>query len=143
NITNELRYGREVQDNVRQASVIRIGNLLENAGHTVNIRRSVPFARIMERPDIIEVGRVGSQSDTALLMGFLLLRLTAEIERRPRAERRKYLMVVEEAHRLMADIPTSSATDNRSANPQAAAGEDFSNMLAEIRGFDVGVIIAE
>src|SRR5690606_8397767 len=89
------------------------------------------------------VGRVGSQMDTALLMGFLLLRLTAEIERRPRAERQKYLMVVEEAHRLMSDTPTSNTTDSRSANPQAAAGEDFSNMLAEIRGFDVGVIIAE
>ena len=37
-ITNELHYGREVQDNVRQASVIRIGDLLENAGHSVNVR---------------------------------------------------------------------------------------------------------
>jgi len=142
-ITNELRYGREVQDNVRQASVIRIGDLLENAGHAVNVRQSMPLSQIMERPTIIEVGRVGSQLDTALLMGFLLLRLTAEIERRPRAERNPYLMVVEEAHRLMSDTPINSTMDNRSANPQAAAGEDFSNMLAEIRGFDVGVIIAE
>lgn len=144
-ITNELRYGREVQDNVRQASVIRIGDLLENAGHAVNVRRSIPFSQIMQRPTIIEVGRVGSQMDTALLMGFLLLRLTAEIERRPRNERQPYIMVVEEAHRLMSDTPTVGGTgaDNRFANPQAAAGEDFSNMLAEIRGFNVGVIIAE
>lgn len=144
-ITNELRYGREVQDNVRQASVIRIGDLLENAGHAVNVRRSMPFSQIMQRPTIIEVGRVGSQMDTALLMGFLLLRLTAEIERRPRSQRQPYIMVVEEAHRLMSDASTvaSSSGDNRFANPQAAAGEDFSNMLAEIRGFDVGIIIAE
>ena len=97
----------------------------------------------MERPTIIEVGRVGSQMDTALLMGFLLLRLTAEIERRPRAERRKYVVVVEEAHRLMSESHTGRTNESGSADPKSAAGEDFSNMLAEIRGFDVGVLIAE
>jgi len=141
-VTSELRYGRETQDSVRQASVIRIGDLLENAGHAVNVRESMSISKIMQYPTVFEVGRVGSTEDTALLMGFLLLRLTAEIERRPREGNQRYVMVVEEAHRLMTDAH-AGRNAGIVADPRQMAGEDFSNVLAEIRGFDVGVMIAE
>jgi hypothetical protein len=139
-ITESLRYGREVQDNVRQASVIRIGDLLENAGHVVNVRQSLPLSKILEQPTVMEIGRVGSPQDTTLLMGFLLMRFAEEIERNPRPEHRPHVTVVEEAHRLMAEVGPSvgSAADSR-----ASAGEDFSNILAEVRGHGEGLIIAE
>ena len=106
-ITNELNYGREVQDNVRQASVIRIGDLLENAGYVVNVRESMPISRIMQYPTVMEIGRVGSMADTALLMGFLLMRLAGEIERNPRPRHMPHITVVEEAHRLMSEVSTN------------------------------------
>lgn len=136
-IADGLEYGREVKDNVRQASVIRIGDLLENAGHVVNVRSSMPLRTIMDRPTVMEIGRVGSMQDTSLLMGFLLMRFAEELERHRRPADSPHITVVEEAHRLMADsAPTSG-------DPRSAAGEDFSNILAEVRGFGEGVIIAE
>jgi hypothetical protein len=139
-ITDNLKYGRDVQADVRQASVIRIGDLLENAGHVINVRRSMAFDTLLNRPTVMEIGRVGSMQDTALLMGFLLMRFAEEVERNPRPLEHPHITVVEEAHRLMAEPgPVLSGV----GNPQSAAGEDFGNILAEVRGHGEGVIIAE
>ena len=136
-IADGLEYGREIKDNVRQASVIRIADLLENAGHVVNVRRSMSFEKLMNLPTVMEIGRVGSAQDTSLLMGFLLMRLAEEIERHPRPKDKPHITVVEEAHRLMAEV-APGASDSR-----GSAGEDFANILAEVRGYGEGLIIAE
>lgn len=140
-ITEGLKYGREVQDNVRQASVIRIGDLLENAGYVVNVRRSMPLSTILKQPTIMEIGRVGSMQDTALLMGFLLMRFAEEVERNPRPKSRPHITVVEEAHRLMAETHPSLGVAG--GDSRGSAGEDFSNILAEVRGYGEGILIAE
>lgn len=140
-IADSLDYGREVKDNVRQASVIRIGDLLENAGHVVNVRRSMSFGTIMTQPTVMEIGRVGSIQDTTLLMGFLLMRFAEEVERHPRPLDHPHITVVEEAHRLMAE--SAPMVGAQGGDSRGAAGEDFSNILAEVRGFGEGVIIAE
>ena len=142
-VTALLKYGREMQDNIRQASVIRIGDLLENVGHVVNVRKSMPLATILRQPTLVELGRIGSSNDTALLMGFILLQFTAELERsntRSQRSNRPHITVVEEAHRLMSDKQGSSETGSTS---QSAASEDFSNILAEVRGYGAGIMIAE
>ncbi len=140
-ITENLKYGREVQDNVRQASVIRIADLLENAGYVVNVRRSMSFETVLNHPTVMEIGRVGSAQDTSLLMGFLLMRFAEEVERNPRRPPAPpHITVVEEAHRLMAESNPSLAVGG---DVRSAAGEDFSNILAEVRGFGEGIIIAE
>ena len=139
-ITDSLHYGGEVQDNVRQASVIRIGDLLENAGYVVNVPTSMPFDLLLQQPTVMEVGRVGSAQDTALLMGFLLMRFAEEVERNPRPPDHPHITVVEEAHRLMADVQANVGEQGKS---RGAAGEDFSNILAEVRGYGEGIIIAE
>lgn len=139
-ITDSLDYGREVKDTIRQASVIRIADLLENVGHSVNVRRSMDFSSILNQPTIMEIGRVGSPQDIAVLMGFLLIRLAEEIERHPRLAESPHVTVVEEAHRLMSE---SSPALGLTSDARSAAGEDFSNILAEMRGFGEGIIIAE
>ena len=139
-ITDSLDYGREAKDTVRQASVIRIADLLENAGYCINVRRSMDFSRVLSQPAVMEIGRVGSLQDTALLMGFLLMRLAEEIERHPRPADSPHITVVEEAHRLMAE---SSPALGLTGDTRSAASEDFSNILAEVRGFGEGIIIAE
>jgi hypothetical protein len=138
-ITDGLQYGREVKDNVRQASVIRIADLLENAGYVVNVRKSMPLDVILNQPTVMEIGRVGSTQDTTLLMGFLLMRFAEEVERHPRPTDLPHITVVEEAHRLMADV----ANGSQSGDSRGSAGEDFANILAEVRGFGEGIIIAE
>lgn len=135
-----LSYGRDVQDNVRQASVIRIADLIANAGHVINVRRSMAFEQVLQHPTVMELGRVGAMQDTALLMGFLLVRFAEELERKPSQQQLPHITVVEEAHRLMAE---SGPAVEGTGNTRGAVGEDFSNLLAEVRGFGEGILIAE
>jgi hypothetical protein len=134
-ITNKLKYGKEVLDTVRQASEIRIRDLIENAGHVLNVAETPDFTKLMSRPVIMEIGRVGSREDVALLMAFLLIALTETLEKSNRTT--PHITVVEEAHRLM---PEASSREGATS---PAASEDFSNILAEIRGFNAGILIAE
>jgi len=99
-ITEGLQYSGEVRDNVRQASVIRIGDLLENIGHTVNISESNTISKILNRPTVMELGRIGSTEDISLIMGFLMVCLAEEVEVNPRPKNIPHVTVVEEAHRI-------------------------------------------
>ena len=139
-ITEKLNYSGETRDNVRQASVIRIGDLLENVGHAVNVRESMSFSKILNQPTIMELGRIGSTDDISLIMGFLLVCFTEAVEIEQRSLDNPHITVVEEAHRLMSESHTLSDTHG---NSRQGAGEDFGNMLAEVRAYGEGIIIAE
>jgi len=95
----------------------------------------------------MELGRIGSLEDTALIMGFLLMLISEQLQSNMRHlthEQRKALMhltLVEEGHRLMSAQQTGSS--EFTADPRSKGGEDFSNLLAEVRGLGEGVLIAE
>jgi len=139
-------YGEEAKGNVRQGAEIRIRDLLLNAGSVVNAVMGAPITEIMAHPTVMELGRVGSPEDTALIMGFLLMQLVEELQSRhkrlPAHSRSEqiHITLVEEAHRLMSAGHSSSEDF---ADPRAKGGEDFANILAEVRGFGEGILIAE
>ncbi|MEI7557027.1 hypothetical protein [Candidatus Chlorohelix sp.] len=139
NETASLQYGKETQSSIEQATEIRIRDLIATAGSVVNVERSsIEIGDMMKRPVIMEIGRVGSPQDTALIMGMLLVLVSEYIEHhRPE---QLHVTLVEEAHRVMA---RHNQANQDHASPQGAAGEDFSNLLAEVRGFGEGIIIAE
>jgi len=138
-------YGKEVQGNLRQASEIRIRDLLHNTNSIINVAEPAPLSEILSRPTVMELGRVGSSEDIALIMGFLLTALTEQLQSEqkdmPQDKRnRLHITLVEEAHRLMSGGGFGS---EHQADPRARGGEDFSNILAEVRGFGEGILIAE
>lgn len=140
NITEGLQYSGEVRDNVKQASVIRIGDLLENIGATVNVQETDSVARLLNQPTVMELGRIGSTEDISLIMGFLLICLAEEVEINPRPKDKPHVTVIEEAHRLMSN--NGSKAQNK-GNNQSNTSEDFGNMLAEVRAYGEAIVIAE
>jgi hypothetical protein len=54
----------------------------------------------------------------------------------------RHLLVIEEAHRLLKNISTEKTSEHL-GNPKGKAIEHFSNMIAEMRAFGQGVLIAE
>ena len=138
-------YGKEVQGNLRGASEIRIRDLLHTTSSIINVADPAPLSEILARPTVMELGRVGSSEDIALIMGFLLTTLTEELQSEQRdipqdRRERLHITLIEEAHRLMSQGSYGSADQ---ADARAKGGEDFSNILAEVRGFGEGILIAE
>ena len=136
-------YGREAKGNIKQGSEIRIRDLLQNAGSVINVDDGVPWNIILSHPTVMEIGRVGSPDDSALIMGFLLMSLTSYLSsRRMFCEtQHHHITLIEEAHRLMSS--KSGGGNSFSADPRAKASEDFANILAEVRGFNESILIAE
>jgi hypothetical protein len=146
-VANRLtkEYGSEAKGNVRQASEIRIRDLLNNTSSVINVQEQAPLSDILSRPTVMELGRIGSSEDIALVMGFLLTALMEQLQSEqkdiPQDKRdRLHITLVEEAHRLMS---AGSFGSEHQADARAQGGEDFSNILAEVRGFGEGILIAE
>jgi hypothetical protein len=136
-------YGREAKGNIRQGSEIRIRDLLQNAGNVLNVRDGPNWEEILNHPTVMEIGRIGSTEDSSLVMGFLLMSLTSYLASRQKSKSGKHhhITLIEEAHRLMS--AKGEGGSEFTGNARAQASEDFSNILAEVRGFNESILIAE
>ncbi len=139
-VVEGIGYGREVTDNVRGFIDVRIGSLrlgtpgrFFEGGHPLNI------GKLLEHNVIIEIDEVGSDEDKAFLIGLVLIRLVEHLRVRCRSSEGtiplRHVTVVEEAHRLLKKAKEGS--------PAAHAVELFATLLAEIRAYGEGIIVAE
>jgi len=143
-VVEEIGYGREVTDNVRGFVTVRIGSLrLGTTGRFLEGGHRLDFAALLESSVVLEIEDCGDDRDKAFLTGMVLIRLAEYLRMRQRAEgpapsRLRHLTVVEEAHRLLRQPPPGTGS-----GPAAHAVEMFAGMLAEIRAYGEGLIIAE
>jgi uncharacterized protein len=143
-VVNQIGYGREVADNVRGFVTVRIGSLrLGTAGRFLNGGHPLDFGKLLEHNVVLEIEDAGDDHDKAFLMGAVLIRLTEHLRlcrRRegPGVPRLRHLTVIEEAHRLLRQPPPGTPH-----GPAAHATEMFADLLAEIRAYGEGLIIAE
>jgi hypothetical protein len=146
-VVDRLGYDDRIQQDVKAGLKARIGSLLLGGkGLMLNTRRSLPVKELLRTPTVLELERVGDDDEKAFLIGLLLTRLYEYrvVEGRREMggdERLRHVLLIEEAHRLLQNV--STAQDTESANPRGKAVESFANMLAEIRAYGQGVLIAE
>jgi len=142
-VVEEIGYGREITDNVRGFVTVRISSLrLGTTGRFLQGGHPLDFARLLDRNVVFEIEDTGDDRDKAFLMGTVLIRLTEHLRLRQRAEgaiapRLRHLSVFEEAHRLLRQ-PWGTT-----GGAAAHAVEMFAGLLAEIRAYGEGLIIAE
>jgi hypothetical protein len=141
-VVDEIGYGREVRDNVRGFVTVRIGSLrLGTTGRFLDGGHPIDFAALLDRNVVLEIEDAGDDHDKAFLMGAVLIRLIEYLRLRARCEpagpvRLRHLTVIEEAHRLLRQPGVNGGA-------AAHAVEMFADLLAEIRAYGEGLIIAE
>ncbi len=131
-------YGPEVEANVTGFVTVRLGSLTTGtAASFLTARAQLDMDKVLRANTILELEDIGDDTDKAIVMGAFLLRLTqqlrAHLNHAPGVLR--HLTVIEEAHRLLRrqDQP----------GPAASAVETFADMLAEIRAYGEGLVIAD
>lgn len=135
-------YSERIGPDVQAALKARIGSLLIGGkGQMLNTRRSIPPEILFGRPTVVELKMVSEDSEKSFLMGMLLVFLYEYRESLGPHDELQHIMLVEEAHRLLKNVPTGQSAE--SANPAGKAVEFFTNMLAEIRSYGQGFIIAD
>ena len=132
-------FSGRLRDDYRGSLVSRFSNLTKGAkGAMLNCRRSIDFGRLVERNVVIEMESLKSAEDKALLMGFILQRLSVVLKNKHRKDKHfRHLTLVEEAHRLL------SKPELGESGARKSAVETFTDLLAEIRKYGEGMIIID
>ncbi|CBG71313.1 conserved hypothetical protein [Streptomyces scabiei 87.22] len=140
-VVTDIGYGKEVADNVQGFIKIRLASLrLGTTGRFLEGGRPLDFGELLRRNVVFEIEDVGDDKDKAFLMGTILIRLVEYLRMEQRVTRRlsfplRHLSVFEEAHRLLRRAEEGGAS--------AHAVEMFAGLLAEIRAYGEGLIIAD
>ena len=148
-IVGRLGFDPEARDRVRGSLATRISGLRAGSkGALFDTRTPLSMASLLEGPAILELERLADESDKAFLMGLLLIRLAEFRRGQQRAagpdhapgDALRHVLVIEEAHRLLANVDPGSSGDNTA---RAQAVESFSNLLAEIRAYGQGIVVVD
>ena len=147
-IDEELKYDGEVAGNVKTAMKVRLENLCVGAkGYTFNTSEFLDFEKILGKNNVFELEGLADDSDKAFSVGLLVIFINEyrQVQKEISGNKGKglqHLLVIEEAHRLLKNVDTEKSTESV-GNPKGKAVEHFTNMIAEMRSYGQGVIVAE
>jgi hypothetical protein len=141
-VVDRLGYDQRIRMDVTAGLQARVDSLrVGQKGQTFDCRRSVPFDAILSKPTILELAHLGSDDERAFFMGLLLMRLYETLTLAGESPGLKHVTLIEEAHRLL--TKTATDVDAETANTKGQAVGTFCNILAEIRAYGEGVIVAD
>ncbi len=140
-VVRGIGYGPETSADVLGFIRVRLSSLRHGTtGRFLDGGHPIDFDRLLRRNVVLEIEDVGDDRDKAFLMGTVLLRLVEHLRLEGcegfGAGGLRHLTVFEEAHRL---LRRPEGRDGVAAH----AVELFAGLLAEIRAYGEGIIIAE
>lgn len=130
--------GKEFEEKYRGSLVSRLTSLTHGVlGDVLDVPQSIDFLTLLDRRVVIELEEIKDGEGKALMMALILGALSEAIrERHGRTPAFRHLTLIEEAHRLLS---RPEAGDKG----RAMAVEAFADMLAEVRKYGEGLIIAD
>lgn len=140
-VVDNMGYHQELKSNVKAALQARINSLMIGGkGAMLNTPRSVPIKELLNRPVVMELEDLGDDETKSFVIGILLVQLYEYRKSLMTAGSKalSHVLMVEEAHRLLKNVP-----DTGDGGSRAKSVEFFCNLLAEIRTFGQGIIIAD
>ena len=151
-VITDVGYGPELQADVRGFVDVRLRSLRTgSAGRFFEGGHPADIAELLRRNAVLAIEDVANDEDKAFLIGTLIIRITEHLRLRQRAasgnsgkaragsaaggeDTLRHVIVIEEAHRLL-----RAGREGASAH----AVELFASLLAEIRAYGEGLVIAE
>ncbi|WP_157433165.1 ATP-binding protein [Actinomadura rifamycini] len=141
-VIQDVGYGRELMADVQGFVDVRLRSLrIGSAGRFFEGGHPADIGGMLRDNIVLAIEDVANDEDKAFLMGTLIIRIVEHLrmrERRRGADRGRalrHVIVIEEAHRLL-----------RNRGPERGSShavELFAGMLAEIRAYGEGIIVAE
>lgn len=130
--------GKEFEEKYRGSLVSRIRSLVDGTlGRVLDVQQSIDFHTLLENRVVIELEELQDSNEKALMMALLLGAINETMRAKHAVDPNfRQLTLVEEAHRLLSRPEAGDKT-------AALAVEAFADMLAEVRKYGTGMIIAD
>jgi hypothetical protein len=123
--------------NIGRAGLVRLQSLVNLFDNYF----SIPIEDLLTKPTVIELAAIENSDQKALIISLLLLSILAYVNSNYLGEGSlRNVILLEEAHVLL-DADTNAGQGE--ANPSAIAQGLVKRMLAEIRSYGVGLVIAD
>lgn len=132
----EIGYTGDAK-NIGRAGVVRLNSLVNLFDNYF----SVPIEDILKKPTVIELAAIENSEQKSLIIALLLLSILAYVNSNYSGQGNlQNVILLEEAHVL---LDADANTMQGEANPSAIAQGLIKRMLAEIRAYGVGIIVAD
>ncbi len=137
-VIEDVGYGRELQADMRGFVDVRLRSLRTgSAGRFFEGGHPADIGELLNRNVVLALEDVANDEDKAFVIGTLIIRIVEHLRLRSKidpADGLRHVIVLEEAHRLL-----RAGRQGASAH----ATELFAGLLAEIRAYGEGIVIAE
>ncbi|MQY04433.1 ATP-binding protein [Actinomadura macrotermitis] len=138
-VIGDVGYGRELAADVQGFVDVRLRSLrIGSAGRFFEGGHPADIGGMLRDNIVLAIEDVANDEDKAFLMGTLIIRIVEHLRMRARRSPGRpglrHVIVIEEAHRLLRNRPDRTSSH---------AVELFAGMLAEIRAYGEGIIVAE
>lgn len=142
-VIDDVGYGAELMADVRGFVDVRLRSLrIGSAGRFFEGGHAADIGGLLRDNVVLAIEDVANDEDKAFLMGTLIIRVVEHLRMRSRTAEAgqpsgglRHVIVIEEAHRLLRNRGQQRAS--------AHAVELFAGLLAEIRAYGEGIIVAE
>lgn len=146
-VEQEMNYEGEVAGNIKTAIKARLESLCAGAkGYMFNTHNYLDMGKLMQEKAVFELEGLADDSDKAFAVGLMVIFVNEYRQTCGRRNQKEsplaHLLVIEEAHRLLKNTDTERTSED-TGNPKGKAVEHFTNMIAEMRSYGQGVIVAE
>jgi DNA helicase HerA-like ATPase len=142
-VVRSKQYAQELTMDLSAALKARLGSLLNGSkGLMLNTKRSTPMDELLSSNVVLELKRVGDDDEKCFIMGLLFMKIYEYREATLSTEARlRHVTVIEEAHRLLKNVPESGSAET--ANVRGKALETFCNVISEVRQYGEGLIVID
>lgn len=133
---DSIGYAGEAK-NIGRAGMVRLKGLI----NLFDNYYSIPIEDLLQKPTVIELAAIENSDEKALIISLLLLSILAYVNANYIGEGGlKNVLLLEEAHVL---LDSTSHKGEGEADPSAIAKGLLKRMLAEIRSYGVGIVVAD
>lgn len=136
-----LGYDSRISLDLRAALKTRINSLRFGAkGYMLDVPTLSPIEQILSRSTVLELESIPDDEEKAFIIGLLLIQLYEYRMQQGQTNGLRGVLLIEEAHHLL-----NRAKGSNSEEPQntSHALNIFINLLAEVRAFGQGIVIAD
>ncbi len=137
-----MEYSGEVKSNMESAGVVRLVSLIEQNSYIYDSIHSIPLEDLLEKPTVIELNAINNKEQKSLIMALLLIGICVHTKNNVSGDGKlKNILLIDEAHVLLGG--RSGPVETGAADAHGSTVEALEDMIAEIRSYGTGIIIAD